>query len=458
MKITRALLVLVSMVLLISCSLPQGLGTTTDEAKKPGLDAGGSINTDALGGGSLKPNPDNTNTNDSELVKPTAVANESEQVKPTAEPEVKKSTSTLESVMAATVQLGVLDAQWQEVGSCTGSIIDPRGLIITNFHCIGDNETGALFNADGINYVYITLDPRDPPKLQFIAQTVDADAGKDLAIMRIISTTNGEPPADCLDLPAITLNMDEEVKIGTKVTSVGYPGVGGDTLTIANGQVVGFDEYSMSGQGRTYEAIKYDASDSAGISGGPIINENFEQIAVAHAGRSNAEKGGKLSLARPVALADDLINSAKLVRIPGCNGADAAQLIGPAANNNGNQGNNGGNNQETEDKVYEISGRVLDSVSSEPIVNCYIVILKPEYNWADVDYDAFDQYIWTLAQTDSNGVYTLKVTDTMASDLVSYGMFAKGYDAWTGDEVDLLSIYDADKEQWIDLYLNAEAQ
>lgn len=447
MKITRALLVFMTLMLLISCSVPQVTVSNGEDTKKPALDAGGTTandTNDAPGGGAFKPSADTSNDND--------------LVKPTAETVEKKSTSTLESVIAATVQLGVLDAQWNQVGTCTGSIIDPRGLIITNFHCIGDNETGQFYNADGIDYVYMTLDPRDPPKLQFIAQTVDADAGKDIAVMRIIATTNGEPPADCLNLPAITLNMDEEVNIGTKVTSVGYPGVGGDTLTIANGQVVGFDEYSMSGQGRTYEAIKYDASDSAGISGGPIINENFEQIAIAHAGRSDNEKGGQLSLARPIALADDLINSSKLVRIPGCNGADAAQLIGPAATTSGTQESSGGTTTETDVQEFSISGRVLDSVSSEPIANCYIVILKPEYDWADVNYDAIDDYIWTFAQTDSNGVYTLTVTETMASDLVSYGMFAKGYDTWTGDDVNLLSIYDKDKDEWVDLYLDAEVQ
>ncbi len=442
MKITRALLVLATLMLLISCSVPQVTVNTGDATKTPALDAGGATdNMDTPGDGDIKPS--NENSNESDLVKPTAQTVE------------QKNTSTLESVIAATVQLGVLDAQWNQVGTCTGSIIDPRGLIITNFHCIGDNETGEYYNADGVDYVYMTLDPRDPPKLQFIAQTVDADAGKDIAVLRIIATTNGEPPADCLNLPSITLNMDAEVKIGTKVTSVGYPGVGGDTLTIANGQVVGFDEYSMSGQGRTYEAIKYDASDSAGISGGPIINEDFEQIAIAHAGRTDNEKGGELSLARPIALADDLINSSKLVRIPGCNGADAAQLFGPAAVTA--EDNSGGTTQDTEETTYDISGVILDSVSSEPIANCYIIILKPEYDWADVNYDAIDDYIWTFAKTDSNGVYTLSVTDAMANDLVSYGMFAEGYDTWTGDEVNLLEIYDTDKDEWVDLYLDASA-
>lgn len=449
MKITRALLVLVALMLLISCTVPGVSVTTSDATKKPALDGGSSggssSGSSGTGDGVLKPS--GNNSSDSDLVKPTA------------ESTTKKSKSTLESVMAATVQLGILDASWTEVGTCTGSVIDPRGLIITNFHCIGDNETGQFYNADGIDYVYMTLDPRDPPKLQFLAQTVDADAGKDIAVLRIIATTNGEPPADCLNLPSIVLNMDEQVEIGQKVTSVGYPGVGGETLTIANGQVVGFDEYSMSGQGRTYEAIKYDAADSAGISGGPIINENYEQVAIAHAGRSDAEKGGKLSLARPISLAKDLINSSKLVRIPGCNGAAAAQLIGPAEQgtaDNGTTSNNSGNDGgSTEEQVYEISGRVLDSVSKEPIVDCYIIVLKPEYDWADVNYDAIDDYIWTFGKTDGNGVYTLKVTDAMAEGQVSYGMFAKGYDTWTGDEVELLKIYDRDKNEWVDLYLDA---
>jgi len=150
MKITRAVLVLVTLMLLISCSVPQVSVTTSDATKKPSLDVDGGNNTDAPDGGTLKPSTDN--------------ANESDLIKPTTEPVVKKSTSTLESVMAATVQLGVLDAEWNQVGTCTGSIIDPRGLIITNFHCIGDNETGTFYNADGIDYVYMTLDPRDPPK------------------------------------------------------------------------------------------------------------------------------------------------------------------------------------------------------------------------------------------------------------------------------------------------------
>lgn len=457
MKPIRALLLLMTLLMLMSCSVPGVKVTMGDDAAtdkpKPTIDNSAVI---------TKPAAGDTTTQGGTTQGGNDTGGIGGQKKPaggntTDKPSATQGATTLEKVMAATVQIGVLDATWQEVGTCTGSIIDPRGLIITNFHCIGDNETGQYHNADGIDYIYMTLNPRNPPKFQFIAQTVDADAGKDIAVLRIIATTNGEPPAECLKLPSITLNMDSKVEIGQKVTSVGYPGVGGDTLTIANGQVVGFDEYSMSGQGRTYESIKYDASDSAGISGGPIINEQFEQVAIAHAGRSDQQKGGKLSLARPIGLAQELINSADLVRIPGCNGAAAAQLTGPAkpadtaTNNAQTTGDNGSNTSDT----YDISGRLLDSVSGEPIANGYIVILKPDYKWSDVDYNNIDTYVWTFAKTDSNGEYTLAVTTEMSQKLVSYGLFAQHYDTWTSDEVNLLKVYDKEKDRWIDIYMDA---
>ncbi len=442
MKPFRALLLCIILAMLMSCSTPAVTVTPTTDTvvvqPKPTLDSGANVikpadsSTSDTGIGGQKKPASNTTDNADEI----------------------KKTATLENAMAATVQIGVLDATWQEVGTCTGSIIDPRGLILTNFHCIGDNETGQYNNADGIDNIYITLNPRNPPKFQFIAQTVEADAGKDIAILRIIATTNGEPPADCLKLPAISLNMTSKVEIGQKVTSVGYPGVGGDTLTIAGGQVVGFDEYSMSGQGRTYEAIKYDASDSAGISGGPIINEQFEQVAIAHAGRSDTEKGGKLSLARPIELADELINSADLVRIPGCNGSAAAQLSGPATPEDPTPVS-GDDNSATASDSYDIAGKLLDSVSDEPIVSGYVVILKPEYDWSDVDYDDLETYVLIAAETDANGEYTLSVTDEMATSLMSFGLFADNYDTWLGDEVILTEIYDKETDRWIDIYMDA---
>jgi S1-C subfamily serine protease len=419
-------------------------GSSAGEAKQklpasPGQDVGGGLSKNE------EPATTNTNTNTDA---------------PAPEPEGPAGDTKIADVIAATVRIGILDASWTEIGHGSGAIIDARGLILTNFHVIGDNETGQFYNADGISYIYVTRDPRDPPKVQFISQVVDADPGKDLAVLRVIATTNGEPPADCLDLPTVQIADDATVEIGDKLTSVGYAGVGGETVSIASGQVVGFEEFSMSAlSSRSYEAIKYDASDSRGQSGGPIVNDQNQQVAVVFAGIS--DQGDSLGYARPVTLADDLISSAKLVRIPGCNGAAAASLIGPAVAPDPNTTNTDPANNNTgtttgDATVYDVEGRVLDYLTNQPVANAFVVLLQPGYTWADVDYNRFEEYIWAYGETDANGVYILSVTEEMASTAVAVGIVADGYYAIKDDAYAYIDMFDEATGMWQDLYLEPE--
>jgi S1-C subfamily serine protease len=365
---------------------------------------------------------------------------------------------SINDVINATVRIGILDQTWKEVGHGSGSIIDARGLILTNFHVIGDNESGRYHNADGISYIYLTLDPRDPPKLQFIAQVVDADAGRDLAVLRIIATTNGEPPADCLNLPVVTMNSDVQVEIGKKVTSVGYSGVGGNTVSIASGQVVGFEQVTMSSSStRSFEAIKYDASDSRGASGGPIVNDANEQVAVVFAGWS--DQGDSLGYARSITLARDLIASAQLVRIPGCNGAEAARIIGPqtaqanenTTNTNTNTSASSSDSNQTSAKVSNIRGYITDRATNKPIANASVVLLKPGYRWNQVDYDRYEDYIWTFAQTDARGEYVLSVTQEMLATQTGIGFYADGYKAYLSDSERMITFFDESTGNWKNL-------
>jgi hypothetical protein len=287
--------------------------------------------------------------------------------------------------------------------------------------------------------------------LQFIAQVVDADPGKDLAVLRIIATTNGEPPAACLSLPAVTINMTESVAIGQKLTSVGYSGVGGNTVSISSGQVVGFEEFSMSALNeRSYEAIKYDASDSRGSSGGPIVNERNEQVAVVFGGIS--DNADSLGYARPVTLAKDLISSANLVRIPGCNGAEAAVLNGPSAQ----AGEPTVTPEASTAQVYDISGRILDKLTGNPINGAVIVLLKPGYNWLNVDMDTLEDYIWTFGEANRDGVYTMSVTDEMINTSVAMIIAADGYKAVKSNNEVMMNYYDRDNNTWVDFFLEPE--
>src|SRR5689334_543541 len=44
---------------------------------------------------------------------------------------------SLNADVLATVHLIVLDAKGKELGGCSGSIISPAGLILTDYHCVG---------------------------------------------------------------------------------------------------------------------------------------------------------------------------------------------------------------------------------------------------------------------------------------------------------------------------------
>src|SRR5215216_6177253 len=48
----------------------------------------------------------------------------------------------LNADLLATVHLIVLDAQGKQLGSCSGSIVNPAGLILTDYHCVGVTDDG----------------------------------------------------------------------------------------------------------------------------------------------------------------------------------------------------------------------------------------------------------------------------------------------------------------------------
>jgi hypothetical protein len=130
-------------------------------------------------------------------------------------------------------------------------------------------------------------------------------------------------------------------------------------------------------------------------------------------------------------------------------GPQAAQTADNGNTNNSTAGNTGGGQQQAE--VFEVSGYVYDRNTNEPIANASIVMLKPGYRWDEVDYDRYADYIWTSAQTNSNGLYVLKVTEEMVSTRTGVGFYADGYKAYLSDEELMIEFYDKDKNQWVNL-------
>lgn len=209
----------------------------------------------------------------------------------------------LENAAQATVQiLTPDDSQSGSYSAGSGSVVDARGYILTNFHVIGDTASGQLYNKRG--EILVGVAPQgstDPPQLLYRARLVEADRDLDLALLRIDARSDGASlPAD-LGLGVLPVGDSDRMQIGDDITVLGYPGIGGDTLTLTRGSVAGF----LPGW------IKTDAETNHGNSGGAAINAAGELVGVPTAGSSEAGDSehlpGKIGLIRPINLAQSLL-------------------------------------------------------------------------------------------------------------------------------------------------------
>ncbi|MBN2045339.1 MAG: trypsin-like peptidase domain-containing protein [Anaerolineales bacterium] len=150
-----------------------------------------------------------------------------------------------------------------EVGwTGSGSIISPDGLILTNAHVVLPDR---YFPVDALAVAF-TLAEDQPPEIQYFAEVLQADAALDIAVIGITADLDGNPinQAD-LDLPYVPMGDADDLRLGDGITILGYPGIGGQTITLTRGEVSGF----TSEQGRGARAfIKTSATIAGGNSGG----------------------------------------------------------------------------------------------------------------------------------------------------------------------------------------------
>jgi S1-C subfamily serine protease len=209
-------------------------------------------------------------------------------------------------------------------GYGSGTIIDTQGYILTSFHVVGDLKTGALDNPDGITRIYVTNDYREPPEFRYYAQVIEYNQNADLAVLRIIRLKSGDTPKQCLELPALSIN-NREMNIGDAVHALGYPSLGGRTITATSGRLAGYDYVvDILGIREITESMKIDAMLSPGVSGGALISDDYELVGVPN--YRYAEISGQVGFAKSVQLLGSLVDDAKMNDVPGCDDAAPVQL------------------------------------------------------------------------------------------------------------------------------------
>ncbi|MEO8456675.1 MAG: serine protease [Chloroflexota bacterium] len=209
----------------------------------------------------------------------------------------------------------------------SGTLISKDGYILTNGHVV-DDRSGEYDTLQ----IAITDRTDQAPVVKYIAEIKTVDYAIDLAVIKITKTIGGDDVTD--QFPFVTVGDSDKVDIGQDVQILGYPGIGGETITFTRGSVSGFTSEHSVGD-RAW--IKTDATIAGGNSGGLAVDDAGQLIGVPSIAGSGSEGsavdcrrltdtngdgyiddsdtcvpvGGFINGLRPVNLAQNLIDDAE---------------------------------------------------------------------------------------------------------------------------------------------------
>ena len=240
-----------------------------------------------------------------------------------------------QNLVRASVQIFALardEGRLQAIWTGSGTVISPDGLILTNGHVASDPEPAYRPDALGIA---VTVRSDQLPELRYLADLRAVDYQLDLAVIQVVSDLDGRPidPGE-LNLAYVPPGDSDLLELGDEIQILGYPGIGGETITFTEGVVSGFT-LERGVEGRAF--VKTDATIAGGNSGGLAANQGGQIVGVpTQIGYGGAERfadcryvadtngdgeidqsdncipvGGFINALRPINLAKPLIEAAR---------------------------------------------------------------------------------------------------------------------------------------------------
>lgn len=343
---------------------------------------------------------------------------------PTNSPTAKNKLDIMK-LSKSSVKVYIIDDDFNTVGTGSGTVIDESGFILTNYHCVGytaDDTSGTgLYNSQGLVGIALTDDVKAYSQPQYLARFMGGDNVKDIAVIKMETDLNGNPiPAD-LALKSIQMSDSEDVQLGEDVNILGFPGVGGETITFTSGRVSGFiDE---DGDNET-DWIKTDALVNHGNSGGTALNQDGLMIGIPTA-KIGGEDNDQMFFLRPINLATRIIKEAyanyESGNYPG-NGRTSTPKPTQKPTDPGNTPN-----IPDDASLITFSGRVVDADTEEPVFDAVVIALIPGITVEQFLNEQLDAQIAAYAYTDENGFFTC--SPEMLT-LTSYGVLIvkEGYE------------------------------
>ncbi|RMF95496.1 MAG: PDZ domain-containing protein, partial [Candidatus Schekmanbacteria bacterium] len=173
----------------------------------------------------------------------------------------------------------------------SGVIINPKGVILTNYHVI-----------ERASKIFVTLiDGR-----KYEAELIGADPKSDIAVIKIIDSKKS--------FPYVKMGDSSDLLIGETVIAIGNPFGLSNTVTTGVVSAVG-RSINTRDKGVFTDLIQTDASINPGNSGGALLNINGELIGINTAIFQNAQGiGFAIPINRAKRIVNDLLNYGKVRR------------------------------------------------------------------------------------------------------------------------------------------------
>jgi hypothetical protein len=348
----------------------------------------------------------------------------------------------------------------QALGSGSGTIISQDGLILTNAHVALNEETGE----PRWLLIALTTDARELPTAAFFSHAVIYDAKVDLAVVKPFYAMDGNPiqEGDVNLLPLQMAKNDQAVQLEQPVRLIGYPGVGGNSVTVDPAVVSGFgaDENVPELGGSAW--FKTDPAGGAGISGGSAVDDNGILVGVPSA-------AGAAEIRCVDANGDGQNDPAtECTAMPGESGfsrpiPEAYGLLLTKAEESGQLDGSGNSNPQPTPETdtpeppndgVVITGRVVSADTGDPIEGAFVLVFQPGVNVKEALDRQDPADVYAYGQSDSRGEFILNIPVVRNQ---GYGVvvYAPGYSTIGGDDVVLATDADPATKNIGDLELAA---
>lgn len=209
----------------------------------------------------------------------------------------------------ALVKIWVPDDRGQIAAEASGSIVDSRGLILTNWHVLWYTENGTVVarNTAGEVYVGLFRSPTAPAAMEYVAQYLTYDPTLDLAVFQIVRRYQGAAGPIPAAFPTVPLGNSDLLDAPDAIFILGYPAVTHGYPSVTRG--------IMSGRARdeTGEWITTDTEIGPGNSGGMALNARGELIGIPSPIWYRTDVPARMGYVRPLNLARPLLEAARLL-------------------------------------------------------------------------------------------------------------------------------------------------